>query len=71
MGSYIYGVDKCDGEWRVWRFSVEDADDAVRWVARGASIGVVRWLCERGTAAEMAGGNAMSPNQLIIWGDET
>lgn len=67
MRDYIYGVEKVDGDWVVWRFSAEDSRDAVRWVNRAANCGSARWLCDRKTAAEMAGEKRLEAEYLIIW----
>lgn len=71
MKSYIYGVEKRRGAWCVWRFNEQAADAAVAWLANGARVGWVRWLCTRETAAEMAGENALRSDNLVDWGDCT
>lgn len=65
---YIYGVEKSDFGWVVWRFDVT-GDQAVRWALRAAISGTVRWLCSWPTARGMAGEQAMQPDNLIVWED--
>lgn len=63
----VYGVEKVEDGWLVWEFGVCSHADAVLWVLRANLCGTVRWLCDRRTAASMAGKQAMQPNRLIIW----
>lgn len=65
----VYGVEKVDYGWVVWRFNVDSYPDAVLWVLRAHLCGTVRWLCNQETAESMAGEQAMQPDKLIIWED--
>lgn len=63
----VYGVEKVDYGWVVWRFNEDSYLDAVLWVLRANLCGTVRWLCSRETAVSMAGEQAMQSDKLIIW----
>lgn len=65
----IYGVEKANSGWVVWRFGVAHYDQAVRWALREGISGTVRWLCSFHTARAMAGEQAMQSDNLIIWED--
>lgn len=65
---HIYGVEKYKGEWYVWRFPAHAHPEAMGWVIR-RDEGSVRWLCNKATAAAMAGARAMEPDNMIIWED--
>lgn len=56
---HIYGVEKYKGEWYVWQFPPFREVAAVAWLARGNQE-TVRWLCNRETAVEMAGAEAVN-----------
>lgn len=57
--SYIYGVESYRGGWYVWQFQPFYEVEAVAWLARGNQESV-RWLCNRETAVETAGAEAVN-----------